>query len=87
MFSKRPRLILAAVMMAALCLTTIQLDSRPLWLDEAGTFYRSHLPILELIEDSARNKHSPFYFLMMKGWLTLGTASSGCGSSRCCALC
>jgi len=72
MFSERPRLILAAVMMTALCLATIQLGSRPLWLDEATTFYRSQLPVLELVEDSARNKHSPLYFLMMKGWLTLG---------------
>jgi len=72
MFSKRPRLVLAAVMMTALCLATIQLGSRPLWLDEAVTWHWAQLPVPELVEESTRHRHNAFYFLMMKGWLTLG---------------
>ncbi len=72
--SQRTRLILmlAAAVIIAACLAAIRLDHESLWLDETLTWYRAHLPIPKLVEDSVRRGHNPFYFLLMKVWLSLG---------------
>jgi len=33
------------------------------------TWFRARLPLRELVGDSLRNGHNPFYFLVMKAWL------------------
>ena len=70
--STRTRLILLAVMIVAFCLATIQLGSRQLSMDEAITFWRAHLPIPELVEDSRQMRQTPLYFGVLKVWLSLG---------------
>ena len=72
MSSTRTRLILLAIMIVAFCLATMQLGSRPLWFDEAMTFWRAQLPIPDMVEDSIQHRHTPFYFGVMKVWLSLG---------------
>ena len=72
-FRKKPRLILLAATMTALCLATIRLGHQPLWLDEAIVFFRAHLSIPELMEHTLnRGYQGPFYFLIMKVWLIFG---------------
>ena len=67
--NRRLILMLAAAVIIAACLAAIRLDHEPLWLDETLTWYRAHLPIPKLVEDSERRGHNPFYFLLMKVWL------------------
>ena len=72
MSSQRTRLILLAVMIVAFCLATMQLGSKPLWFDEAVTFWRAQLSIPDMVENSIERRHTPFYFGVMKVWLSLG---------------
>ena len=74
MSDKRPRLILLAATMAALCLAVIQLGYEPLWLDEAVTFYLSQLPADELVV-RLRGWLPPLYFAVMKIWTAFGDSS------------
>ena len=74
MSDKRPRLILLAVMLTALCLALIQLGYEPLWLDEAVTFYLSQLPADELVA-RLRGWLPPLYFAVMKIWTAFGDGS------------
>lgn len=64
----RHRLILAAIVMAALCLAVIRLDDFSLYYDEALTFFLAHSP--EALENS--ENHGPFYFSLMASWIGLG---------------
>ncbi len=73
MLDKRPRLILLAAMMTAVCLALIQIDRVPLWIDEGSTFFRANFPIGRLLRELGRSEpHGPFYYLIMKAWLWLG---------------
>ena len=72
MFSKRPRLILAAAMVTALCLACIRLGERAIWLDEAFTFYIAHQPIPEFVGHLQNDIHPPLHSLLMWVWLKFG---------------
>ena len=72
MSSQRTRLILLAVMIVAFCLATVQLGSRSLSLDEAMAFWWAQLPIPDMVEDNIDSRHTPFYYGVMKVWLSLG---------------
>ena len=72
MFAKRPRLILAAAMMTALCLACIRLGERAIWLDEALTFYIAHHPIPEFVTLVQRDWHPFLHYLLMWVWLKFG---------------
>ena len=72
MFAKRPRLILAAAMMTALCLACIRLGERAIWLDEALTFYIAHHPIPEFVTLVQGDWHPFLHYLLMWVWLKFG---------------
>ena len=72
MFAKRPRVILAAAMVTALCLACIRLGERAIWLDEAVTFYIAQQPIPEFATSVQRESHPPLHFLIMWVWLKFG---------------
>ena len=72
MFSKRPRLILAAAMVTALCLACIRLGEKAIWLDEAFTFYIAHQPIPEFVGHLQNDIHPPLHSLLMWVWLKFG---------------
>ena len=72
MFSTRPRLILAAAMVTALCLACIRLGERAIWLDEAVTFYIAHQPIPELVVNVQWDNHPFLHYLAMWVWLKFG---------------
>ena len=72
MFAKRPRLILAAAMMTALCLACIRLGERAIWLDEALTFYIAHQPIPEFVTLVQGDWHPFLHYLFMWVWLKFG---------------
>ena len=72
MFSTRPRLILAAAMVTALCLACIRLGERAIWLDEAVTFYIAHQPIPELVVNVQWDNHPFLHYLVMWVWLKFG---------------
>ena len=72
MFSKRPRLILAAAMVTALCLACIRLGERAIWLDEALTFYIAHQPIPEFAVSVQMDWHPFLHYLFMWVWLKFG---------------
>lgn len=70
---KRTRLILLAATMTALCLAVIRLGHRPLWVDEAVTWYWAHLSIRGIVNGVQYSEsHGAFYFLVMKVWLAFG---------------
>lgn len=48
------------------------LGMESLWYDEVTTFYRSRLPLPELIESSINKMHVPSYFMLMHYVLRLG---------------
>ena len=72
MFAQRPRLILAAAMMTALCLACIRLGERAIWLDEALTFYIAHQPIPEFVTLVQGDWHPFLHYLFMWVWLKFG---------------
>ena len=69
MFAKRPRLILAAAMVTALCLACIRLGDRAIWLDEATSFRQAHwaIPAILVQQDNA-----PLHYLILWVWLKFG---------------
>ncbi len=67
--NRRLILMLAAAAIIAACLAAIRLDHESLWIDETLTWYRANLPIPDMVENSIENRHTPFYFLLMKVWL------------------
>ena len=72
MFSTRPRLILAAAMVTALCLACIRLGERAIWIDEAITFYIAHQPIPEFAVSVRGDWHPFLHYLVMWVWLKFG---------------
>ena len=69
MFAKRPRLILAAAIVTALCLACIQLGERAIWLDEATAFRMAHWPIPPIL---AQGENAPLHYLILWVWLKFG---------------
>ena len=72
MFAQRPRLILAAAMMTALCLACMRLGERAIWLDEALTFYIAHQPMPEFAVYVQGDWHPFLHYLFMWIWLKFG---------------
>ena len=72
MFAKRPRLILAAAMVTALCLACIRLGERAIWLDEALTFHIAHQPMPEFAIYVQLDWHPFLHYLFMWVWLKFG---------------
>ena len=69
MFAKRPRLILAAAMVTALCLACIRLGERAIWIDEATAFRQAHWPIPSIL---VQGENAPLHYLILWVWLKFG---------------
>ena len=72
MFGKRPRLILAVATITAICLASVRLGTRPLWLDEAWSFYIAHLPIPEFMDAVHSDVNPILHYSAMWIWLKFG---------------
>ncbi|MGH7117487.1 MAG: glycosyltransferase family 39 protein [Acetobacteraceae bacterium] len=62
-------LVILAVALAA---RLFALGTKPYWLDEVFTIFRSSLPLGDLLTDSLRNRHLPSFFLIEHALLNLG---------------
>lgn len=70
-----PELLVGLSAVLALALALYHLDRRPLWLDEATTYYVSALSwsrLLELLSTGAEGWHPPTYFIALKAWRVFG---------------
>jgi uncharacterized membrane protein len=62
----------ALVFALALWLRLHAIDRESLWLDEAYSYKRAALPLLETINESMARFHNPVYFVFMHFWILFG---------------
>lgn len=76
--SPRWRDALCVIALTALAAATRfhEIGKDSLWLDEAHTYFRSLLPVPELIEDSIKRFHNPSYFLLMHALISKGASEA-----------
>ena len=63
--------LLASLIALGMVLRLIRLDFQPLWFDEGYSFYFAASSVRQLIADTAVDIHPPFYYLLLKTWMTL----------------
>src|SRR3972149_5708150 len=61
-----------AIFVLALWLRLHAIDRESLWLDEADTYKRAVLPLMQTIDESIARYHNPSYFVFMHYWVALG---------------
>ena len=72
--SARPYVPLILVLLLAFSLRLYRLDSQSLWWDELKTIERAILPLPDFLADFINIRNQlPLYFLLMRGWVKLGT--------------
>ncbi|RME49151.1 MAG: phospholipid carrier-dependent glycosyltransferase [Chloroflexi bacterium] len=69
---KKPSSILAGLILVAFGLRVYHLGSPPLLWDEGWSIGLSRLDPREIARITALDVHPPLYYLLLKGWLTLG---------------
>ncbi|MAT97278.1 MAG: hypothetical protein CL608_09065 [Anaerolineaceae bacterium] len=73
---ERPYLPLLLILLLAFSLRLYMLDSQSLWWDELKTIDRATLPWSDWFIDFSNKKNQvPFYYLLMRGWVWLGTSA------------
>lgn len=71
------KLLIAGLLVAAIFTRFYRLGFRPLWLDEAISYYRAFLPIPNLLKTSYFwDVHPPTYYLILHAFLRLGHSES-----------
>jgi len=58
-------------MLVGLFLRIYHLGEESLWLDEGHSIRMAKLPVSQMVEEIAGNKHPPVYFLALHGWISI----------------
>lgn len=75
--TRRQRLAVAAMALAAFALRLMHLGQQSLWYDETVSVYLAGQPAAALIAHTARDIHPPLYYLLLRGWLLLAGYPTG----------
>jgi len=75
--TRRQRLAVAVMALAAFALRLMHLGQQSLWYDETVSVYLAGQPAAALIAHTARDIHPPLYYLLLRGWLLLAGYPTG----------
>src|SRR6266850_921376 len=65
-------LVLGVIFLLAMLLRLCSLGSQSVWIDEAYSLRVAAQPVLSMLDETARDNHPPFYYLLLAGWMRLG---------------
>lgn len=76
--SKTPavKLLLPAIIILAAALRLFHLGAESLWFDELYAIWADRLPIGGLVREHLASGHPPLFYLLLRGWLWLGTGET-----------
>ena len=79
--NKRHSFWLLALLLLAFALRILLLDAQSIWWDEGISLHLGVSSVADIIQDRLHNIHPPFYFILLKGWLTGGSVGAFTGRS------
>ncbi len=63
--------LIILIIVSGLFIRIHHLGEESLWLDEGHSIRMAKLPVSQMVEEIAANKHPPVYFLALHGWISI----------------
>jgi uncharacterized membrane protein len=74
--ARQEKIALPAITLVGLALRLFRLGSMSYWFDEAISLSIAQADLHVILTNAIRSSHPPLYYLLLKGWLALGSGSS-----------